>query len=223
MMPTRAAPPPTARLKSAGVHWTSSPVSRITVTPSVIPAGQRTSRHEFPSGDCRISASLDDLRALRRLRLRHVLIEPDLIAVGIHHREGPVSPPLRLERQRGADAALPDLVVKAVHVLHLEVDLDRPLLCRTLCAVHGLLGPHQHDLCAVAPDGAEVELPVLPHDPHHVSEPELLHVVLPQLVNGLHRDHRHDRLRRVLAHRILRSWTVSKLGSAPLTFNYFGW
>src|SRR5437899_10008488 len=132
MMPMRAAPPPTARLNRTGVHCASSPVSRSMVTPSVIPAGQRTSRHEFASWDGRISASLDDLRALRGLRLGHVLIEPDLIAVGVHHGEGPISPPLRLERQGGADAALPDLVVKAVHVRHLEVDLDRPLLRRTL-------------------------------------------------------------------------------------------
>src|SRR6266571_3351155 len=104
MMPTSAAPPPTARLNMSGVHWTSSPARRSVVTPRVIAPGQMNGRHESASRDCCIfpslrseqapsraprgaarKAFLDDLRTLRRLRLRHGLVEPDLVTVGIHH------------------------------------------------------------------------------------------------------------------------------------------
>src|SRR6266853_507336 len=67
----------------------------------------------------------DDLYSLGRLRLADRLIEPYLVAVRVHHLEGPVAPPLRRNGVGNFHLLLLlQFVVIALDVLDPEVDLD---------------------------------------------------------------------------------------------------
>src|SRR5712692_4973166 len=141
-----------------------------------------------------------DLRALGWLWLRHGLVEPELVAVGILDRERAVSPPLGREGTRDPDPTPLELVVVALHVLDLDVDVDRSLAGRPFRPGDLLLGPREHDADAGPDHGDEVEPAVLADDTHQVLEPELLGVEAVDLVDRVHGDDRHDPEPRFLAH-----------------------
>src|SRR5712691_1668587 len=137
MMPTRAPPPPTARLKSVGEPFVSSPARRSMVTASVTSEGMRIKRPiDVRSA---MASSSDDLHSLRRLGILDVLEEPELVTVGILDRERPVAPPLHGQGARDLDALLPELIVVALHILDFDVHLDGPLAVRRCGAGHLLL------------------------------------------------------------------------------------
>src|SRR5262249_37216575 len=134
---------------------------------------------------------LDELGAGRPLHFNNLLlVEPDLVAVGVHDREGTVSPPLGRQRVRYLDPVLRNSSMIGVDVVHFEVDLDgapaggRPL--RIACFARA----GEHDLRPVQVIRDKVELSVLSHHPHHALEPELFRVELVQFVDGVHGDNR---------------------------------
>src|SRR6266849_614395 len=76
----------------------------------------------------RVRHRSNGLRARRRLRLTHVLEEPDFVAIRIEHLEGPVPPPLGRQPFGDLHALLLQLSVVRLDVADLAVDLDRLFL-----------------------------------------------------------------------------------------------
>src|SRR5260370_2473224 len=144
----------------------------------------------------------DDLRTGRWLRLRHRLVEPDLVSVRVHDLEGLVAPPLGGEPFRDLDAILLQARVVRVDVCDLEVDLDGLFL--PACARRGarVLGACEHQPGAAHHDANKVELSILAQHPHDVIETQALDVQVARLVYAFDVDDWHDLLRyQLLAHR----------------------
>ena len=89
------------------------------VLPAHLPGGLR------PRGTTKVYHHSDQFCTLGRLRLRDVGVEPELVAIRVTHLERPVAPPLQLQRIAQGHALLLQPVVKGVHVLDFEVNLDR--------------------------------------------------------------------------------------------------
>ena len=136
-----------------------------------------------------LRAEANELRALRRLRLRYVRVEPDLVTVRIEDLECPVSPPLHRQRVADRDSLLLQSVVQAIDVVDFEVDFNGLLAD---CRPRSTGCPREHDPGLAQDDGTEIELPVLADHAHDMLESQPVHIEVPRIVHRSHRDDRHD-------------------------------
>src|SRR5258708_27866571 len=167
----------------------------------------------------------DDLRTLRWLRLRHSLVEPDLVSVRVHDLEGLVAPPLGGEPLGDLDAILLQTRVVRVDVCDLEVDRDGLFLHACVRCGARVLGTCEHQPGAAHHDADKVELAILAEYPHDMVETQGLDVEVARLVYGFDVDDWHDLLRcGLLVHLFLLSRDSSRspaqCHAAVMTFNY---
>src|SRR5260370_316926 len=140
----------------------------------------------------------DDFGALGELRLRDVLIKPNLIPIRVHDGEGSIAPPL-VRQWRGRLDLLPFyLLTVCLNIGHLQVQFDGTLRRGRGRTLHPVGGTHEHYPRAAERDSAEVEQPVFSQHSHDVPEAEFIYVEGASVVDRVNVNHCHQL--RVLFH-----------------------